>query len=204
MATIPVFKLVIDPNSTDGPDGKNFSGVDFVALVDEPAIERYFQAFKAHEKVEIKKKFTFSNEDRRLVCGPLMIPNLPIYRKEGDSEYYAVFDNKTIEQIAQKFFKQGFTANVNEMHDPAAKVGDVYMVESFIIDPTRGINAPTGFEYLPEGTWFGSYKVENDDVWASVKDGTFKGFSVEGFFKMIPDTISDEQAIEAIRTAILS
>ena len=26
-------------------------------------------------------------------------------------------------------------------------------------------------------------KIENDEVWKSVKDGTFKGFSVEGLFQ---------------------
>jgi hypothetical protein len=56
------------------------------------------------------------------------------------------------------------------------------MYESFITDSERGILAPKGFPKVPEGSWFASYKVDNDDVWAKVLDGTFKGFSVEGVF----------------------
>lgn len=193
---VPVFKLVIDPNV----DETDFSGVDFVALVDEPAIEKYFQAFN---KQQPKIKFAVSNEEKRIVAGALMIPNLPIYRNDMGKEYYVIFDNKTIEQISQKFFKMGFTGNVNDMHQADKKIEGVYMVESFIINSARGICAPKGFEYMPDGTWFGSYKVENDEVWQQVKDGTFKGFSVEGYFKMIPDTITDEDMVNAIREAIL-
>lgn len=199
MTGIPVFKLVIDPNI----DEDNFSGVDYVALVDEPAIEKYFQAFKSHKKPEVKFKFEVASEEKRIICGAMMIPNLPIYRNENGKEYYVVFDEKTIEQISQKFFKMGFTQNVNNMHDSEKKIDGVYMVESFLVDKKRGISAPVGFEYMPDGSWFGSYKVENDDVWASVKDGTFNGFSVEGYFKMEPELITDEAAVEAIRAAIL-
>jgi Putative phage serine protease XkdF len=197
---IPVFKLVINPST----DEKQFSGVDYVALVDEPAIEKYFHAFKAHkEPIKPKFKFEVVGDERRLICGALMIPNLPIYRNQDGKEYYVVFDAPTIEQVCQKFFKMGFTSNVNEMHDDSLIPKNVYMVESFIVDSKRGIKAPEGFGYLPEGTWFGTFKVENDDVWAKVKDGTFTGFSVEGFFDMVPDEITDEQAVEAIRSAIL-
>ena len=193
---VPVFKLVIDPTV----DEQDFSGVDFVALVDEPAIEKYFQAFAFGKE---KPKYKFDSEEKRIVAGALMIPNLPIYRNDMGKEYYVIFDNKTIEQISQKFFKLGYTGNVNNMHQADKKIDGVYMVESFIINSARGINAPKGFEYMPDGTWFGSYKVENDEVWQQVKNGTFKGFSVEGYFKMIPDTITDEDMVNAIREAIL-
>ena len=47
---------------------------------------------------------------------------------------------------------------------------------------TIHINIPKGYDEAPEGSWFISMKVENNEVWQSVKDGTFKGFSVEGVF----------------------
>ena len=37
-------------------------------------------------------------------------------------------------------------------------------------------------EHVTNGSWFGSYAIDNDDVWQKVKDGTFNGFSVEGYF----------------------
>jgi hypothetical protein len=69
------------------------------------------------------------------------------------------------------------------MHD--TKVEGVYLFESFITDKQRGVQAPKGFPKVADGSWFGSYKIENDQVWRSVLDGTFKGFSIEGYFDML-------------------
>ena len=68
------------------------------------------------------------------------------------------------------------------MHDEALSVEGVTMYESFIVDSSRGVMAMKGFEDAPEGSWFGSFKVENESVWNKIKSGEFKGFSVEGVF----------------------
>ena len=170
---IPILKFTIredDPNS----------GVEFVALVDDPAIKLNWMAFNSH-----KELFQVVSDEKRIISGPLMVADMPIYRKGTTPElpeYYCVFDKPTIYQIVQKFFKEKRTSSVNMMHESDMKVNDVYMYESFIIDKERGINAPKGFE-LADGSWFGSFKVDNDLVWDEVKNGTFKGFSVEGFFE---------------------
>jgi hypothetical protein len=39
-----------------------------------------------------------------------------------------------------------------------------------------------GFEDVPDGSWFGSFKVDNAEVWAEIKAGKVRGFSVEGQF----------------------
>ncbi len=38
------------------------------------------------------------------------------------------------------------------------------------------------FKDLPDGTWFGTFYVENEDVWQLIKMQQVKGFSVEGLF----------------------
>ena len=129
-----------------------------------------------------KFKF-FADKERRLISGGLMIADLPIYRSDEMGEYYVVFDKEQIEKIAQRFFKKGYTHNVNMMHDSERQVNGVYMVESFIIDKTRGIRTPEGYPTLTEGSWFGTFKVDNNEVWNDfIKTGVFKGFSVEGAF----------------------
>ena len=45
------------------------------------------------------------------------------------------------------------------------------------------MKAPDKFAQEANGSWFISMKVENDEVWQSVLNGTFKGFSVEGLFE---------------------
>ena len=125
----------------------------------------------------------FADKERRLISGALMISDLPIYRMDESGEYYVVFDKEQIEKIAQRFFKKGFTHNVNMMHDSERQVDGVYMVESFIIDKTRGIKTPEGYPTLTEGSWFGTFKVDNNEVWNDfIRTGVFKGFSVEGAF----------------------
>lgn len=181
MEKLPIYKLTIDESIEDE------SGVEYVALVDNPAIERNWMAFNEHKPM----KFAIENEEQRIVSGPLMVADLPIYRRDDKiGEYYAVFDAQTIMQIVQKFFKNKYNTNVNIMHDSNEKVDGVFMFESFMINRERGINPPKGFEGLTNGSWFGSYKVENDSVWREIKSGTFKGFSVEGPFAQ---TIYDEK-----------
>lgn len=126
-------------------------------------------------------QFNIQNPEQRIVTGALMIADLPIYRRDGDEEYYVTFSAAEIKKIVQRFFKKGYQSKVNIEHGKAAD--GVYMFESYIIDRERGVNPPKGFEDVANGSWFGSFKIENEGLWEKVKDGTFKGFSVEGLFK---------------------
>ena len=92
--------------------------------------------------------------------------------------------------------KQGNTSNVNMMHDADKQLEGVYMFESFIVDSTRGILAPNGFEGITEGSWIGSYKIDNEEVWQKfIKTGEFQGYSVEGMFDMESEQVSEEDDI---------
>jgi hypothetical protein len=133
------------------------------------------------EDFSTKLTFAVQDEDQRIVSGPLMIADLPIYRKDEEGEYYVMFTGEQIKKIVQRFFKKGYQAKVNIEHGKKAE--GVYMFESYIIDRERGVNPPTGFEDVVDGSWFGSFKVENEKLWGEVKAGTFKGFSVEGLFR---------------------
>ena len=185
----PIYELKIDEREKDDAE------VSFVALVDVPAIKRDFLAFKEAMKFEVV------SEERRIITGPLMVPEQLIYRNcEKFGEHYVKFSTDTIQQIAIKFHKKGFQRNVNLMHDAGLQVDGVTMFESFITDTSRGINPPQAFSDLPQGTWFGSFKVENDEVWQLVKAGEVKGFSVEGMFDYEkPGEDEAEQQLAALK-----
>ena len=169
---LPIFELLINESMADDAE------VSMVALVDRPAIQRNWNAFRD------KKLVTMSQVgDRRIISGPLMLSDTPIYRNDHMGEYYVTFSAETILKIAQKYFKRGYQANVNLMHDPNLAVGGVTMFESFVTDSQRGVLAMKGFEDAPQGSWFGSFLVENEEVWAAIKRGEFLGFSVEGLFE---------------------
>jgi hypothetical protein len=138
---------------------------------------------KMKTKDKYRQEFKIEDEEKRIVSGYFMKADLPIIRLNDNNEkYYVVFRRDTIEKIVNKFFKNGLNANVNLMHDNNLQAKGVYVIESLIIDSKRGIKAPKGFEDAPDGSWWGSMRVENDEVWSMVKDGSFKGFSVEGMF----------------------
>lgn len=126
--------------------------------------------------------FAVVNNEERIVVGPAMIPDLPIYRRDETGEYYVFFDRKTIETIALKFYAKGFQQSANEMH--MKPIEGVTFFQSWIADESKGIPKMKQFEDLPDGTWFLGAKVNNDETWQKVKDGTFRGFSVEGMFDM--------------------
>jgi hypothetical protein len=171
--SLPIYELLVSEDED--------AVVDYVALVDRPAIQKDFMAFNE------RQRFSVLSEERRIVAGPAMIPDMPIYRNTKDmGEFYVVFSKATIEQAAQIFFRNGYQNNVNLMHQNTQVPGGITFYQSFISDPTVGIAPMKGFEDLPEGTWFMVAKVDNPEVWQQVKDGTFKGFSVEGVFGMKP------------------
>lgn len=155
-------------------------GLQAIALVDSPAIGLNYQAFAPH-------KFEVIDEDKRIVMGAAMIPDLPIYRRDERGEYYAIFKKETIKALVQKLFKENKHTEFNEQHNSFKILDGVYIYQSFITDVELGISAPSGFENVADGTWFIAAKVENDEAWAKVKEeGLLKGFSVEGVFDLEP------------------
>jgi hypothetical protein len=130
---LPVYRMTVDEVD---------EGVQFVALVDMPAIEKPFQAF-----AKTPQRFAETGE-RRVLTGPLMLADTPIYRKDDTyGEYYVVFDKATIRKIVQKYFKQGNQHNVNAYHN--AELDGVFMFESYITDAERGHPSPEGIRGHP-------------------------------------------------------
>lgn len=190
---LPLYMLDISDDLNDDAE------VQYVALVDRPAIQKNWNAFKNQQKFEI------ISEDKHIISGCIMLADTPIFRSDASfGDYYVAFSKDTIVKIAQKYFKKGYQNNVNLMHDPNKIESGVTMFESFISDKTRGIAPMKGFEDAPEGSWFGSMLVENPDVWAKVKDGTIKGFSIEGIFNYTPKKNKDEVKMQKIKDILES
>jgi hypothetical protein len=164
--------------------------VDYVALVDRPAIDKNFLAFNQNN---VQLSFAIQDEDEQIITGALMLADKPIYRNDENGEYYVVFTKDTIKRIAQKFFAKGYQSNVNLMHDSGQQLQGLTMFESWITDSKRGIQAMKGFEDVPDGSWFGSFKVDNPEVWKMIKDGKVRGFSVEGLFSYKKADMQAEQ-----------
>ena len=158
-----------------------------VSLVDYPAVEKNFLAFDKQEKVEL---YAVQDEDKQIVRGVLMRANYPIFRKDKElGEYFIIYKPETIREMAEQYLKDGRSSNVNLMHEDGSDVEGVDMVQMFIKDSAAGVN-PSGFEEIEDGSLFAEFHVNNPDVWASIKAGTYKGFSIETL-----NTIEEENAV---------
>jgi hypothetical protein len=192
MEKIEVFELVIDTDDE--------SGVTAIALVDQPAIESNWMAFSKQSEY----KFNIKDEEKRIIEGYFMVADLLIPRiGENGEKFFVKFSAKTIEQIREKQSRLGLNNNFNLMHDPRQIAEGVYMLDNLIIDNERGKLAPKEFEKVPNGSLWGSAKVDNDEIWNAIKAGEFSGFSVEGMFKQLEPVTMDEDLINKLRQIIL-
>lgn len=151
------------------------------------------------EQAHPEQKFSIQDEEKRIITGAAMIADKPIYRFDNlRGEYYVVFDKETIWQIAKKWAKSDRYDSVNIHHeDPTAGLS---LLESYIVDREMGKYPPKGYDEVADGSWFLSYIVNDDNIWQRVKDGEFKGFSVEGFFDFQED--QDEVMLSKIRQVL--
>jgi hypothetical protein len=99
--------------------------------------------------------------------------------------------------MAEKYLADGRQNRVNLMHRDGSDVEGVQMVQYFI--KGNGVSVE-GFDDIADGSLFAEFHVTNDEVWEAIKDGTYRGFSLEGVFNVVPDTDPDE--VEEIADAL--
>lgn len=158
-------------------------GVLRVSLVDSPAVESDFEVFRKAE-AERPALYSVQDEDKHLVRGVILRADFPIYRNDGRGGYYVTFSPAVIREAAERYIADGRANAVDTDHD-GKEVDGVQMVQLFIKDASAGM-APEGFDDIADGSLFGEYHVTDPDIWDEIKAGTWKGFSVEIFYKLIP------------------
>jgi hypothetical protein len=164
-----IYELVIEDEELDGCFA--------ISLVEEPAIESNFVFFDK-EKIH----FAAVNDEKRLLMGPILIPDKQILRIDGEGmPYHVFFKPETIKRLSEMYLEKKYTDKSTLEHDK--KITGVNLVESWIVESrTKDKSAMYGLS-VPVGTWMGTFKVNNDDIWENyVKTGEVKGFSIEGLF----------------------
>lgn len=164
-------------------------GMYKISLVDKPAIEENFIYFNEVKKIEM-----FSNDEKKEVVGPIMIPNKEILRHSADMGYYYVrFTEDTIREIMYKYSKEGlFNAfGVNHAYD----TDDVVMLEVWMKESENDKSKDYGYD-LPNGTVFVKAKIESDELFAAIKGGEINGFSIEIKADIKPTNNNEEQMNE--------
>jgi len=164
-----IIELVLD-------EMQEMMGIQAISIVENPAIEEDFVAL-ATQKIE----FATQNDEKRILMGAALIPNKPIYRRNGEEEFYVYFSKDTIRKASELFFQNGNQNKSTLEHQ--AELQGLSVVESWIVEDEQKDKSSLYGLQMPVGTWMVSMKVNNDDIWTNyVKTGKVKGFSIEGYF----------------------
>lgn len=152
-------------------------GVFVISLVDCPATEITWQKFSKQKETI---KFKIEDEDKHIIKSVVMLADTPIYRRNGDYEFFITYSKDTIKLMSEKMLADNTFNIIDTNHGHDFKDG-VNAVEFFIKDTENNIN-PKGFESVTDGSLFCTYKVHNESVWNDIKSGKFTGISLEGYF----------------------
>lgn len=187
---LPTYEIIFDEQKVDGVFG--------ISLVESPAINSNFIALSKQQKIQLS---TIDNE-KRILLGAVLVPDLPIYRNQDGFEFYIQFSADTIRKSMENFFKMSYQSNSSLEHDK--EIDGVTFVESWIKEDdvhdksvAYGINEPVG-------TWFATMKVDNEEIWNDyVKTGQVKGFSIDGMFDLEKINLNtNPMNLESIANAI--
>lgn len=165
---LPLYKIII--NDTDE------TGCTTISLVENPAVEIPFLCFNSDKEMQL----FHADEDKHIISGIAMLADTPIYRNSPSrGEYQVIFEKDTIRKMVQKYAKNQLYNFVNLQHDSNQYTNDCYLIESLIIDKERGI-CPNEFKDVPDGSWYISYYIDNEELWNEIKNGNhLNGFSIE-------------------------
>jgi len=164
-----IIELILDEEN-------EIAGVEAISVVENPAIEEDFVAL-ANQEIKLAEV----DKEKRILMGALLVPNKPIYRRNGEEEYYVYFSKDTIRKTAEMFLMKGNQNNSTLEHQ--LPLNGLSLVESWIVEDEQKDKSRLYDMNVPVGTWMGAVKVNNDEIWENyVKTGKVKGFSIEGYF----------------------
>ena len=189
-----IVELIIDEDA-------ELYGIDAISLVDRPAIELDFIALKQQ-----RLDFAEADADKRILIGPALVPDKPIYRKNGEDEFYVYFSKATVRKAAELYLKHGNQANHTLEHEH--NINGLTVVESWMVEDKEKDKSRYYDLDVPVGTWMVAVKVDNDAIWQEwVKEGRVHGFSIEGFFsskvqpnKMLTPKSKDDEMLSELAT----
>jgi hypothetical protein len=182
---LPVYSIVIN----DDDD----TGISLISLVYDPAIIMKGMTFN-----ETQSLMTFKEvgEDKQIIVGPALIPNMKILREDDKyGLYYVLFSEETIEKMVEKFNKFGSNRKINIDH--SNRMVDAFIMEDWIVeDEVYDKSRKWGFE-VPKGSYFIKVKIEDTDFWNEEVKGNEKfGFSIEGLLGQSLIQMSKEYGID--------
>ena len=171
---IPIFDAFLND--------EDLEGMSCISIVDCPAMEKEMMVFEKQKKPIM---FSVQDELQHKITSVVIRCNYPIYRiDEFGKEYYIRFNREVIDQLAEKYSKDGLLNRVSVQHN-GELLSDIVMTEMYIKNTEKGIN-PVGFEDIEDFSLFATFKINNEDVWNRIVNGEFGGLSMEVMLDVKP------------------
>lgn len=145
-----------------------------ISLVECPAIESNFVYLSEEKPIQV----CLEQDEKHMVFGAVLIPDKPIYRYNQEEEYYLRFPKETIEVLAHDYLQNDNIYSFTQQHKENAD--GVSIIESWVKTSNNDKSVDLGID-APIGTWFVGAKIDNEEIWQGIKDGSMRGFSVESF-----------------------
>ena len=180
-------------------ESQDKDGIDALSLVKFPAIEENWVALNNH-RIEFKSV----DDEKRIIIGLALVPDKLIYRKNGDYEYNIKFSKETVNKAARLYLKK--LNNNNAPLEHKTEVEGVSVVESWTVDNPKMDKTALYDLNAVEGAWAVIMSIDNDKVWEEIKNGTYLGISVEGYFsdklEMSLELAKEQELIDKIKSII--
>ena len=189
MGKIQTIELFIKDEAEDG--------VFAISLVESPAIEENFVAL-SKDFIELKAV----DDDRRIVVGFALVPDKEIYRNQNGKEFNITFSKDTVVKAAELYMKNLNGANVTSEHEKP--VTGCCVIESWMVEDAKHDKSNIWDLGAVGGEWVVMMKIYNDEEYAKVKDGTYKGFSIEAMFQGFDQleaskVLTDDEKVKEIK-----
>jgi len=122
-----------------------------------------------------------TDEDKRLVFGWASI-SMTVDGEQLVDRQHDMIDPEDLEEAVYEYVLN--FRDMGEEHVPSLRKKGK-LVESCVLteEKQRAMGIPPGI--LPVGWWIG-FKIEDDEAWEKVKNGTYKMFSIEGKANRVP------------------
>ena len=172
----PIYRISIRPELSE--DGEELQ-VWGIANTDDPAIGVKGVALQAY-------KFEFVDEVQGIVAAPIIIPNMPMPRRDKSiGEYYVEFSEEDTAFIAEQVNRDKRKFLFNLDHD-STQISPSFLMFNWIVeDPDTDLSFTKYGVKVPKGTWFGVEKFDDLNYFKTEIIGKNRtGFSVEGLFAL--------------------
>ena len=154
------------------------AGIFAMGLVEDPAIGREWIMLSKKKPTETFKLATV-DEEKQIVSGIALVPEMDIYREDKDGKGYNLrFTKETIFELGQGIIRNNVHSETTLDHDK--KIEGVHLCEIWYIDDVTSKKALKLDPNPTLGSLALSYKVEDKTVWDEyIKTGKLTGFSIE-------------------------